>query len=148
MAKSGPEKGISACLDRDVLYLNLSPRLNEEGLTESVDITPRLIIDLHRRKKVPVGIEVFRAAEPTKGIIDLSSFKPLRGRVGSFGSVSPEQVLQVVDRIVKADEQASQNPTVNSVVENLQERIDLREARLGRESRTKGTIPLEQLEKD
>lgn len=132
----------------DVAYFDFSPRNRRFGSVDSAELALSLIVDLSRKGKRLVGIEVLGATKHLEGIVDLSTFRNYRQDTRK-GRVSPEQLAQVVNRMVATDEQAVQNPTTRFVLESLEDLDDLKEGVKGMISAEKeGTIPWEQVKKD
>ena len=111
----------------DAAYFNLAPDNRRRGGRVSSEITPTLIVDFSPIKHRLLGVEVLGASEHLEGIVDLTTMRNYREGMMK-GRVPLEQVLQVVQRIVAAEEQ---HPGVEAefAITSMKEKIRIRDLR-------------------
>lgn len=130
----------------DVAYFEFAP--NNRRQRDSLEVAPELIADISPVQRRLLGLEVLNASRHFEGIVDVTKFRKYRPD-SMKGRVTPEQVLRVVDRMVRADEKTAQSPTTDLVKEAIEDYIDLREGLSGQKSaREEGTVSLEQVQRE
>lgn len=104
----------------DVLYVDFSPNNQHPNRRISIEVAPSVIADVSPVRRNLLGLEVLGASSHFEGIADLSKLRRYKG--GTLkGHISPEQVLESVERI------ASQNPNADFIKTAIQENIALRD---------------------